>query len=37
MPGPLSGTIMMGAAMTDAGLKNETQRADLMAYLATVK
>jgi hypothetical protein len=29
--------IMMGTAMTDAGLKNETQRADHIADLATVK
>jgi len=30
-------TVVPGTAMTYAGLKNDTQRADLIAYLATVK
>jgi len=30
-------TVVPGTLMTYAGLKNDTQRADLIAYLATVK
>jgi cytochrome c len=30
-------TVVPGTTMTYAGLKNDTQRADLIAYLATVK
>lgn len=30
-------TVVPGTAMTYAGLKNDTQRADLIAYLATIK
>jgi len=30
-------TVVPGTKMTYAGLKNDTQRADLIAYLATVK
>lgn len=30
-------TVVPGTIMTYAGLKNDTQRADLIAYLATVK
>lgn len=30
-------TVVPGTTMTYAGLKNDTQRADLIAYLATLK